>query len=70
MDLFDLTQQISNGVKRYDFVLVDDFSKFTWVLFLTNKSDAFNKFKKLAKKIQNKLNLKIVKLRSDNGTKF
>ena len=70
MDLFGSTQQVSIGEKRYVFVLVDDFSIFTWVLFLTNKSDAFNYFQKLVKKIQNEHNLKIVKLRSDNGTEF
>jgi len=30
-------------------VIVDDFSRYTWTLFLESKSDAFSAFKKLAR---------------------
>jgi len=33
-----------NG-KKYIFVLVDDFSRYTWVLFLREKSEAVESFK-------------------------
>ena len=41
------------GKKRYGLVVVDDFSGYTWVLFLANKDEAFHTFKNFAKKLQN-----------------
>ena len=32
---------------------MDDYSKYTWVLFLANKDDAFDAFKIFCKKVQN-----------------
>ena len=44
MDLMGPIQvEIING-KRYIFVCVDDFSRFTWVDFLREKSDTFEAF--------------------------
>lgn len=37
MDLFGPTRTASIGGKRYVFVIIDDFSRFTWVIFLTHK---------------------------------
>ena len=56
--------------KKYVFVIIDDFSRLTWVLFLANKSDVFQEFQKFCKKVQNEKGLKIVKIRSDHGGKF
>ena len=39
--------------KYYAFVIIDDFSRYTWVLFLANKDDAHDVFKVFCKKIQN-----------------
>ena len=39
--------------KRYVFVCVDDFSKFTWIDFLKEKSKTFDIFKKLCKRLTN-----------------
>ena len=33
MDLFGLSRTLSLGVKSYAYVIVDDFSRYTWVLF-------------------------------------
>ncbi|KAH9733812.1 Integrase catalytic domain-containing protein [Citrus sinensis] len=41
-----------NG-KYYTFVIVDDYSRYTWVLFLANKDDALDAFKVLCKRLQN-----------------
>ena len=70
MDLFDHTRALSFGGKRYAYVIVDDFSKFTCILFLANKHDAFHEFQKFCKKIQNEKDLKFVKIRNDHGGKF
>jgi transposase InsO family protein len=70
LDLFGPMRTTSLGGKRYAFVIVDDFSRFTWVLFLAQKDDTFFEFSNLFKKVQNSLELKLVSLRSDNGREF
>jgi hypothetical protein len=45
MDLMGPMQVESIGGKRYAFVVVDDFSKFSWVNFIREKSDTFDVFK-------------------------
>jgi len=40
---------MSLGGNYYALVIMDNFSKFTWTLFLESKSDAFSAFKKLAR---------------------
>ena len=51
MDLFGPTQTRSMGGKFYAYVVVDDYSRFTWVMFLASKDEAFQNFVKLAKRI-------------------
>jgi len=54
----------------YALVIVDDFSRFTWTLFLESKSDAFSAFKKLVRRLQNTKNNNIGSIRSDHGGEF
>ncbi|KAH9769987.1 Integrase catalytic domain-containing protein [Citrus sinensis] len=49
---------------------VDDYSRYTWVLFLANKDDALDAFKVLCKKIQNEKGYGIACIRSDHGGEF
>ena len=46
MDLFGPSRTMSFGRNYYTLVIVDDFSRYTWTLFIANKSDAFSVFKK------------------------
>jgi hypothetical protein len=39
MDLFRPTKYTSIGGNKYGFVIVDDFTRYTWVFFLVDKSD-------------------------------
>ena len=39
MDIFEPIAYISLGGNKYDFVIVDDYSRFTWVFFLRDKSE-------------------------------
>ncbi|KAK2981534.1 hypothetical protein RJ640_024847 [Escallonia rubra] len=41
LDLFGPTRNASLGGKFYAFVIVDDFSRYTWILFLSRKDEAF-----------------------------
>ena len=70
MDLFGPSKTTSLGGKSYAFVIVDDFSRYTWVLFLANKNDVFHEFSKLCKKIQNEKGFTISCIRSDHGREF
>ncbi|XP_048423736.1 uncharacterized protein LOC125469828 [Pyrus x bretschneideri] len=73
MDLVGPVQTESIGGKKYILVLVDDFSRFTWVAFLREKSDAFKAFCGLLNRIQNDRvasNDRVIKLRTDHGTEF
>ena len=70
IDLFGPIQTASLSGKRYGFVIVDDFSRFTWVLFLKNKDDSFEAFKTFCKKVQNEKNSSIISVRSDHGGEF
>jgi transposase InsO family protein len=70
MDLFCLITYISIDGNKYDIVIVDDYSYFTWVFFLQDKSETQEVLKKFLRKAQNKFDAKVKKIRSDNGTKF
>jgi transposase InsO family protein len=70
MDLFGPTTYASASGNLYCLVMVDDFSRYTWVFFLHDKSEVASIFKKFAKKAQNEFDYKIKKIRSDNGKEF
>ena len=46
------------------------YSRFTRVFFLQDKAEVASKFKKFVKKAQNEFQVKIKKIRSDNGKEF
>ena len=73
MDSMGPMQVESIAGKRYIFVCVDDFSRFTWVLFFTKKSDTFDSFKNLCIKLKSEKNCnigRIVRIRSDHRKEF
>jgi len=70
LDLFGPSGTRSLASNYYGFVIVDDFSRFTWTLFLSSKDDTFDAFIKFANIIQNQISLKIISLRSDHGAEF
>ena len=70
MDLFGPTTYTSIGGNKYEFMIVDDFTRYTWVFFLVDKSDVFTTFKSFVKGIHNEFETTIKKVRSDNGSEF
>ena len=70
MDLVGPVPVQSLGGCSYTLVVVDDYSRFTWTEFLKSKSDAFESFSSLCKKIQNQQNNTIVYIRTDHGKEF
>ena len=51
-------------------LLVDDFTRMTWVCLLKKKSEAFGYFKIFKELVENEVELRIKCLRSDNGGEF
>ena len=70
MDLFGPITYISIGGNKYGLVIVDDYSCFTWVFFLHDKSEVQGIVKKFIRRVQNEFELKIKNIRSDNGSEF
>jgi transposase InsO family protein len=62
----------TKGLKceKYSMLLVDDYTRMTTVLFLRNKSEAFENFKVYKEMVENEIDSKIKSLRSDNGGDF
>jgi transposase InsO family protein len=70
MDLFGPIAYVSIGGSKYSLVIVDDYSRFTWVFFLQEKSQTQETLKGFLRRAQNEFGLRIKKIRSDNGTEF
>jgi len=51
-------------------VIVDDYSRFTWTLFLASKDETFEKFVAFIKNVQKRVGHSLVCLRSDHGIEF
>ncbi|GKB54064.1 retrovirus-related pol polyprotein from transposon TNT 1-94 [Tanacetum coccineum] len=59
--------QSING-RKYILVIVDDYSRFTWVEFLRSKDEVLDFMIKFLKMIQLRLNATVRNIRTDNGT--
>ncbi|GJT36334.1 retrovirus-related pol polyprotein from transposon TNT 1-94 [Tanacetum coccineum] len=70
MDLFDPSAVRSYRGNRYTLVIVDDYSRYTWIRFLKDKTKTFNQFEIFSKKIQNQLGCTIVSIRTNHGREF
>nr|GEZ44649.1 putative ribonuclease H-like domain-containing protein [Tanacetum cinerariifolium] len=58
-----------NG-KKYILVIVDDYSRFSWVKFLRSKDETPTFIIKFLKMIQVRLNVPVRRIQTDNGTEF
>ncbi|KAK9064944.1 hypothetical protein SSX86_016327 [Deinandra increscens subsp. villosa] len=70
MDLFGPTRVMSIGKRSYCFVIIDDYSKYTWVFFLKTKDETAELLKTLIVTLENQAKLKVRTIRSGNGTEF
>jgi transposase InsO family protein len=70
MDLFRPVAYLNIGGSKYGLVIVDDFSHFTLVFFLQDKSETQGTLKRFLRRAQNEFELKVKKIRSDNGSEF
>jgi transposase InsO family protein len=60
----------SMGGKWYVLVIVDDYSRYSWVFFLESKDQVFEHFRLLPLRLNNKHPNCLKAICSDNGTEF
>ncbi|GJW82712.1 retrovirus-related pol polyprotein from transposon TNT 1-94 [Tanacetum coccineum] len=70
MDLFRPVKPQSISCNKYTLVIVDEYSRYTWVFCLKKKSDAVDCIISFIKQMENLNEVKIKELRSDDGTEF
>ena len=70
IDLMGPARVQSLGGKKYILVVVDDFTRYTWVVFLRDKADALENMIHLYKKLQVEKGTMIARIRSDPGREF
>jgi len=58
---------MSLGCNYYGLVIVDDYSRFTWTLFIPTKDEAYHAFKRFAKVIKNEKNCGISQTMGENS---
>ncbi|GKE76226.1 retrovirus-related pol polyprotein from transposon TNT 1-94, partial [Tanacetum coccineum] len=70
MDLCEPMRVVSVNGKKYILVIVDDYSRFTWVKCLRSKDEAPDFIIKFLKMIKVQLKVPVRRIRIDNGTGF
>ncbi|GJY76726.1 integrase, catalytic region, zinc finger, CCHC-type containing protein [Tanacetum coccineum] len=70
MDLCGPMRVASINGKKYILVIVDDYSRYTWVYFLHSKDETPEIIKKFIAQAQLNYKAKVCKIRTDNGTEF
>jgi transposase InsO family protein len=70
MNLFSSTTYINIDSNKYGLFIVDDYSRFTWVFFLQDKSETQEVLKKFLRRAQNEFGAMVKKIRSDSGVEF
>ena len=72
MDLFGHTHYstLTTTAHLHGFVIVDDYSRYTWVHIILYKAEVHDVFKCIANHAMTNYGIKIKHIRSDNGTEF
>ncbi|GKA83244.1 retrovirus-related pol polyprotein from transposon TNT 1-94 [Tanacetum coccineum] len=70
MDLFGPVTPRSINHEKYTLVIVDEYSRYTWVYFLKKKSQAPETIMSFIKRVENQNDIKVKQLRTDNGIEF
>jgi hypothetical protein len=67
MDLCGPSRKEGTGKENYFMLIIDDYSRLTWVSFLKEKSEAFEKFKVFKSLTENQTRKILKAVRSDRG---
>jgi transposase InsO family protein len=69
-NLCEMNGVLTKGGKRYFMTLIDDASRFCYVYLLKTKDEALDYFKIYQVEVENQLERKIKRLRSDHGGEY
>ena len=69
-DLCEMNSVLTKGGKRDFMTLIDDATRFCYVYLLKNKDEMLDYFKLYKAEVENQLERKIKRLRSDRGTEY
>ncbi|XP_019159982.1 PREDICTED: uncharacterized protein LOC109156585 [Ipomoea nil] len=70
MDLFGPVDPASLSGRKYTLVIVDDYPRYAWTLFLKKKNETEVVLLDLLRQLQTKKEVNIIRIRSDQGTEF
>lgn len=70
MDLCEPSRTNAPGGESYFMLIIDDFSRLTWVEFLRYKPEAFEKFKIIKALLENQTGCKLKFIKPDRGGEF
>ncbi|GJR68895.1 retrovirus-related pol polyprotein from transposon TNT 1-94 [Tanacetum coccineum] len=70
MDLFGPVTPRSINHEKYTLVIVNEYSRYTWVYFMKKKSQAPETIMSFIKRVKNQNDIKVKQLTTDNGTEF
>jgi transposase InsO family protein len=70
MDTIGPSRVYSIGDKWYVLIIVDDYSRYSWVFFLESKDGVFEHFQSLSLRLNNEHPNCLKAIHSDNGTEF
>jgi hypothetical protein len=70
MDLFGPPTHARLGGKKFCLVIVDDYSRYTWVYFFKHKYETQQTVKDFTNEVQRQYGQDILMVQSDNGTEF
>nr|GEV02710.1 retrovirus-related Pol polyprotein from transposon TNT 1-94 [Tanacetum cinerariifolium] len=70
IDLCGPMRVVSINGKKYIQVIIDDYSRYTWTLFLHSEDEMPEVLKEFLMMIQRNLQASVITVRTDRGTKF
>lgn len=70
MDLFGPVNVLSININSYCLVITGDYSRFTWVFFLSNRCETAELIKKFIVLIENQTNEMVMGIQCDNVIQF
>lgn len=70
LDLYYPSPIQSYGGNFYTLMIIDNYSNYTWLLFLENMDGVLNKFNILRKKLENLLDCSIVSIKTNHSSHF
>ncbi|GKA24999.1 retrovirus-related pol polyprotein from transposon TNT 1-94 [Tanacetum coccineum] len=70
IDLFRPVSRMSINHEKYTLVIVDEYSRYTWVHFLRKKSQAADVIISFIKMLENQNDVKVKQIKTDNRTEF